>query len=197
MAYSENEAQISELMNTYMYTDFNGAPDGSSLSEALHRMESDGNYADNDYYKILRDAVDKNPEYGKLVIGNQSCNMSDFNTNGTVACTVTDPSTQTNYVVYRGTNDGEWLDNAEGMTKEHTIQQERAANYFDKVAEKNGWTQDDNIVVTGHSKGGNKAQYVTMAANYRDLIDTAYPIDGQGFSQEAIDSWKSRYGEDQ
>lgn len=36
----------------------------------------------------------------------------------------------------------------------------------------------DSITVTGHSKGGNKAQYVTVLS---DKVDRCISMDGQGF----------------
>ena len=44
----------------------------------------------------------------------------------------------------------------------------------------------DSITVAGHSKGGNKAQYVTVLS---DKVDRCISMDGQGFSQEFIDKY--------
>ena len=53
-----------------------------------------------------------------------------------------------------------------------------------------------NIIVTGHSKGGNKAQYVTINSKYNDLIDKCFSFDGQGMSPEAIEAFINRHGKD-
>lgn len=82
------------------------------------------------------------------------------------------------------------------MYEENSFRQRNAAEYFDRMAEKYGWSEADNIIVTGHSKGGNKAQYVTLDSANKDLIDTCYSLNGQGFSPEAIDDFKYRYGEE-
>ena len=71
-----------------------------------------------------------------------------------------------------------------------------ASDYFDQMAEQYGWTESDNIYVTGHSKGGNKAQYVTLMSNHANLVDECHSFDGQGFSDEAIQSFKEKYGEE-
>lgn len=42
--------------------------------------------------------------------------------------------------------------------------------------------------MSGHSKGGNKAQYVTMFSQNRDVIDTCVALDGQGFSDSAMEA---------
>ncbi len=120
-------------------------------------------------------------------------------------------------VVYRGTAAGEWIDNGEGLDgvpEENTYytydskgnvidsntvidyatdQQVEAFNWFNKVAAQQGWKESNNITVTGHSKGGNKAQFIALNA---ELVDTCYSFDGQGFSPEAIDYYKKMYGEE-
>lgn len=96
----------------------------------------------------------------------------------------------TYYVGYQGTQADEWVDNGEGMAQRNTLQQQDAADYFDRMVEQYGITGADNVVVTGHSKGGNKAQYVTMAAEHADLVDTCVALDGQGFSPEAVALWE-------
>ncbi|MGN1021032.1 MAG: Mbeg1-like protein [Aristaeellaceae bacterium] len=100
----------------------------------------------------------------------------------------------TYYVGFQGTQEDEWVDNGEGMAQCSTLQQQDAADYFDRMVEQYGITDADNVVVTGHSKGGNKAQYVTMASEHADLVDTCVALDGQGFSPEAIALW-SQYPE--
>lgn len=100
------------------------------------------------------------------------------------------------FVVFRGTGNAEWLDNGYGLSglpeHLHTTQQKEALEYFDKVVEMLG--KDVSITVTGHSKGGNKAQYVTINSQYRDRITACFNFDGQGFSPEAIESFKSKHG---
>ena len=44
----------------------------------------------------------------------------------------------------------------------------------------------DSITVTGHSKGGNKAQYVTVLS---DKVDRCISMDGQGFFQEFLNQY--------
>lgn len=94
------------------------------------------------------------------------------------------------YIVYRGTGDGKWLDNGEGMFEESTPIQQEALKFYNKVITN---TVVDNpnfkgrVLVTGHSKGGNLAQYVTMTSEHGNLIDSCYSIDGQGFSADAME----------
>ena len=107
-------------------------------------------------------------------------------------------------VVYRGTDSGEWLDNGNAMSgvkrddaafdPYSSVQQEKALAYFEEMASKYKWTKDDHIIVSGHSKGGNKAQYVSM---YSDLADKCISLNGQGFSPEEIQFMKEYLGEDE
>lgn len=118
-------------------------------------------------------------------------------------------------VVYRGTGTAEWVDNGEGLSgvaavntyfiydssgnvKDRllirdyaTMQQAEALNWFNMICAKNRWTEDMNITLSGHSKGGNKAQFVNM---HTDLADECYTFHAQGFSPEAIRSFKKQYG---
>ena len=55
---------------------------------------------------------------------------------------------------------------------------------------KYGISGRDHVAVTGYSKGGNKAQYVTVVSANADLIDSCVALDGQGFSPEAVSFWK-------
>lgn len=87
------------------------------------------------------------------------------------------------YVTFRGTDstDGgiEWKDNVEGLGLTDTTCQKKALKYIENL-------QYDNITVCGHSKGGNKAQYVTITS---DKVNRCISMDGQGFSKEFIDKY--------
>ncbi len=191
-----SDEEISMILNTYMYMDYKEAGDGMTVNEILADLSSSNDckpggvhYGE---YTVLSQAAE-NPEIGELIIGGQS-HLMNFDT-GTSACTFSTKDESCIYVVYRGTGDGEWPDNGEGMTKASTIQQERALSYFENVVEREKLSEGQKIVITGHSKGGNKAQYVTMSTKYDSLIDACYNIDGQGFSENAIKEWETRYGE--
>lgn len=79
-------------------------------------------------------------------------------------------------VVFRGTgSDQEWRDNGEGAYLADTAAQKQAADYIRKLPGMYG----HQLTVTGHSKGGNKAQYVTITT---DRVSKCLSFDGQGFS---------------
>ena len=91
-------------------------------------------------------------------------------------------------MAYRGTGSKRWGDNGQGFVDESTDMQEAARAYFDHVVEQYGY--EGNLYVTGHSKGGNEAQYVMMTSEHRSEITACYSIEGQGFSDRAIERFK-------
>lgn len=190
-----SEAEISMVLDTFMYLDYHQAAEGTSIRGILEELEKYPDYQEGGChfgeYTIIKQAAE-NDAVGELVIGCQSVNMGYDQ--GTAACTFSAPDNSTVYVVYRGTGDGEWPDNGIGMTKAVTTQQERALEYFEEVVETMGAGEKQRLVITGHSKGGNKAQFVTMETQYSDRIDACYSVDGQGFSHQAIKRWQNKYG---
>jgi hypothetical protein len=89
-------------------------------------------------------------------------------------------------VVFRGTgSDQEWRDNGEGAYLADTSAQIQAAAYVQGLPREYG----HRLTVTGHSKGGNKAQYVTIVT---DRVSRCLSFDGQGFSPEFIDKYKAQ-----
>ncbi len=188
------EEEISMILNTFMYLDYKEAKDGMKMKEILDDLskmpdcrEGGIHYGE---YQVLSKAA-QNPQIAELKIGNQSHLMGCDS--GTAACTFQDENGST-YVVFRGTVDGEWVDNGIGMTESVTVQQQRALDYFEDVIEKQQICPQDRLIVTGHSKGGNKAQYVTLSTKYGELLDACYNIDGQGFSENAIENFKKIWG---
>lgn len=191
------EDEISILLDTYMYLNYQEAQEKQTLQSLMADMgklseyQEDGKYYQE--YRILEQAMERNSALGEMTISNVS-NQMGYDS-GTAACTFTDSKQDSVYIMYRGTGDGEWLDNGMGMTQASTTQQMRALDYFESVVKNNELTQADRVIVTGHSKGGNKAQFVTMESEQAELIDCCYSVDGQGFSENAIEKWKQTYGE--
>lgn len=84
-------------------------------------------------------------------------------------------------VAFRGTLDGyEWEDNVQGLNRADTKCQKKALDYIEKLPY-------SDITVVGHSKGGNKAQYVAIVS---DKVKRCVSMDGQGFSKEFIDKYR-------
>ncbi|MEL7662041.1 Mbeg1-like protein [Acetobacterium wieringae] len=92
---------------------------------------------------------------------------------------VSDPSDA--IIVFRGTANSidQWSDNVEGAFEFDTDHQKYAKHYADDVLK--DFSQDTNVMVTGHSKGGNQAAYVTTL-DETGKIDHCTTFDAQGFS---------------
>jgi len=83
-------------------------------------------------------------------------------------------------VVFRGTaTTEEWEDNGQGAYEYETKEQVDALNFINSLDYK-------KITVTGHSKGGNKAQYTAVLS---PKVTQCISINGQGFSNEFINRY--------
>ena len=123
-----------------------------------------------------------------------------------------DPDTFDVYVIYVGNYNDDpyeyeseflstWNDNIKGAAVSDTAEQRRDLDFYkeaiqaarDYIGNQDG---DLNITVSGHSTGGNHAQYVTIAYNknltgYEEIndIDKCVSFDGQGFSNAFLDKY--------
>lgn len=110
-------------------------------------------------------------------------------------------------VAFRGTEKDEWRDNVVGAAL--TIMEKGAENVsHDGVSTRNQqealkWYREldipeltkgeaKTITVTGHSKGGNKAKYITIL---EDSVTRCLSFDGQGFSDEFFEKYERRITE--
>ena len=100
-------------------------------------------------------------------------------------------------VVYRGTGSpSEWKDNFQGGSVTNqpdgvsTAQQEGALKWY-QSQDLDGY---DSVTVSGHSKGGNKAKYITVMDN---SVDRCLSFDGQGFSDEFVNKYEGKIAENQ
>ena len=97
------------------------------------------------------------------------------------------PATGQGIITYKGTSGyEEWRDNTLGLTQRETPLQQDALRFYNECSQ-----QFDDMIVTGHSKGGNKAMYVTIAAE-DDKISKCVAFDGQGFSNEFLEYYADR-----
>ena len=101
--------------------------------------------------------------------------------------TVTDDKGRREAVVaYRGTADNEWTDDFEGANQIDSLQQINALEWYKQAYDLLDLDQYF-VTVTGHSKGGNKAKYVTIL---NDTPDRCVSFDGQGFSDKFMKCYK-------
>ena len=90
-------------------------------------------------------------------------------------------------IAFRGTAKAEWTDDFLGANQIDSLQQINALEWYKSVYEKYK-LKNYYITVIGHSKGGNKAKYVTIL---NDTINRCVSFDGQGFSDKFMDYYKS------
>jgi len=181
----------------------------SSVSEAQRKDERITH--EDSCYALKRMARD-NGRLCSLVIDKQTDKLG-YHPDGLRAAVFNDK--KMNIIAIRGTGAGEWSDNAIALLGERqtntyysydrrgeiasaTIREEYAStqqaqvlDYFLRVATQNRWKKGDNIIVTGHSKGGNKAQFITLNSS---VVSRCYSFCGQGFSPEAVEDFKARLG---
>lgn len=123
----------------------------------------------------IYDAIRNDPELLNLTMAYPNY---ETDTEAKMACFV-DTNGQA-YAVFSGTGRGEWGDNADAATKVESEQQRKAREWFERLPY-------DDIIVTGHSKGGNKAMYVTITT---DKVKECYAFDAQGFSRQFCEEYE-------
>ena len=90
-------------------------------------------------------------------------------------------------VTFKGTSGhDEWNDNVEGINTSDTNAQNDAKKFIERIPKKY-----NDITVVGHSKGANKAMYVTIADD-SDRIKRCVAYDGQGFSYKFMQKYSNR-----
>ncbi len=98
-----------------------------------------------------------------------------------------DPISKQGIITYKGTTGyEEWDDNVKGISLKDTPCQDNALKYFQRNEK-----SFDDIAVVGHSKGANKAMYTTIVSD-SDKISKCVAMDGQGFSNEFLEGYKSQ-----
>ena len=99
-------------------------------------------------------------------------------------------SPQTRVVVFSGTDDSivGWKENFRMLSQSHTAGQKSAVDYLNHSLD----DFDGELIVAGHSKGGNFAIYASIFANehIQAKIKNVVTFDPQGFSQENFDKAK-------
>lgn len=210
------KANEEAIYNLYLYLANKTNPkENQSLKSIVWDMESllSTDWTVKEIYrlKILKNAV-----INKIVPEDSTIGNLIISGRGLTACTFTKPNEEIS-VAFKGTGSGEWIDNGEGLSgksreniyityekggkpayreiHQHdyaTDQQVEALNWFRHIVAKNRWDNNTRITLSGHSKGGNKAQFI--AINSEPEYE-CFSFSGQGFSPEAIKSFKNNYGQ--
>ena len=140
-----------------------------------------GSWASGKEWAGIIEALKNDPELSALQVTNHELDESGMlNLN---VC-YKDPTTGQGIITFKGTSGyNEWYDNCQGLTEVSTELQEKAMDFYNECA-----GQFEDIIVAGHSKGANKAMYVTALAE-DGKISRCVAFDGQGFSNEFLQTY--------
>ena len=159
---------------------------------------------EDDLYVVqLRAAIEHDPSIGDITILRTSNGLYD---SSPMAATCFRDGNDV-YVQYRGTPDSGWVQNsisygadindanaADGVSSQIQVD---GLDFFDAcVRDYAGYGFSGDLIVGGHSQGGNVAEYVTIMSEYAALIDLCVSLDGPGHSKELYDYIIERYGID-
>ena len=201
----ENNLTNSEMLqlSSLQYSNdlFRAKNVGKSIKEILLQYDKDGNgtldsketkaiekpgwFKEEQFSEVINDIL-KDDNVSELTL----TDVADIKANYLVAATFENKNKEAT-VVFEGTDDAQqWSDNFDGLLVngddiDNTKVQEAAANYINQVCAERGYK---NVSVTGHSKGGNLAQYATVMCP--DLVNDCVAFDGQGFTKEWIEANK-------
>lgn len=112
--------------------------------------------------------------------------------NGLVAYCFSDHTDDSGIIAFRGTTGIGWVDNIKGGFVTDTPQQLKALEFFHDVDTVFNF---DHYTMTGHSKGGNNSQYITIVDG--DKIDRCVTFNSQGFSAEFIRKYAAEISKNQ
>lgn len=101
--------------------------------------------------------------------------------NGLVGYCFSDLTPDAGLIAFRGTTGIGWIDNIKGGFLTDTPQQLKALEFFQAVDAACAFKQ---YTLTGHSKGGNNSQYITIVDGLK--INRCVTFNSQGFSAEFI-----------
>ena len=178
------------------YTDNIG--DGDTVSAiledfddaALERLRNnpndnvDGAWTGASEWADIIEAMQKNPNIKDLTVSD-SYKTPDGKT--TLGICFKDPHEKgKGYVAFKGTSGyDEWNDNVHGIVQSDTKCQKDAADFVKGIDK-----SIEDITVVGHSKGANKAMYVTVT-DESGRISRCVAMDGQGFSNHFMAKYAS------
>lgn len=197
------------LLNNLMYMPdkepFKGIVSSKDMdvAEVISQIDTSALEGDTDYGSYMTGQDWKNL-IGVIQQDEQLMNMKIVETHidhasnggGGASALFVDATTNEAVVTFRGTASNEWKDNFTGGGPTNasdgvsTLQQQNALAWYRSLA----LEQYSTITITGHSKGGNKAKYITIMD---DTVDRCLSFDGQGFSDDFISKYKDQIASNQ
>lgn len=200
-----SSAQVYTL-NMLTYAGFNASSEaavGAGTAQALMERAADTGMTVGEYVEALQDAyggqpsvydatfqqILSDPTLSSMTIANYD-RMSGSNANMIV---FTSDSTSEAVVAYEGSQSGaDWRDNFDAVGKTDHADgvssdfQQKALDYVNSPDVQQILSRYDTVTATGHSKGGNNANYVNIRS---DSIDRSITFDAPGFSDEFMKAY--------
>lgn len=160
---------------------------GKEEIEKLRNMGDtiiDGAVASGKEWASVIENLQNDPEIANLEVTNCQTLTNTLGDSVNLNVCYKDPQTNQGIITYKGTSGfDEWYDNFQGIGMQDNQGQMDALRFYNES------TKDfDDVVVAGHSKGANKAMYVTVTAP-DDKISKCTAFDGQGFSDQFLEHY--------
>lgn len=158
-----------------------------SVEQIINSIDSnklDTSFTTKEEWQNIIDAIRADDILMNMNLVSAHVDQADGGGGGTSALFV-DSSTNEAVVVFKGTAQQEWKDNFTAGADASSVQQENALEWYRSL----NLDSYATITVTGHSKGGNKAKYITVMDN---SVDRCLSFDGQGFSDVFIEKYANQ-----
>lgn len=167
-----NEEQLL-LLSSLMYDKH------SVTKQSVDKIASAMTISKKEQDRAIGEAILKDPELCELIV------VDSIDTDGARASCFVNSAGEA-IIAVRGTQATyeAWSDNFQGAYQVATNDQLELGAFVEKQAK-----LYSDITITGHSKGGNLAQYATIV--YGDIIDRCVSFDGQGFSDEFVHKYEN------
>ncbi len=210
MAYQTTEEQCL-LLNNLLYCEYKGSDkgmltfldeknEGGTIGEFVDRvLRNEGKIDDSMEYfdgmsgkefKQILHAVKNDPTLSRMVV--KDVHIDPTNGAGGKSAVLVDPATNEAVVAFKGTEgDAEWIDNFQSISGSDTDIQRSSLEWYQDTVKDAGY---ENITLIGHSKGANKAKYITLMD---DSVDRCIAQDGQGFNDDFMTTYKDQIAKNQ
>lgn len=168
---------------------------GFTVKEIMDAIDADQLVADKNYGSFITGhdwanlflAMEHDPEIlnARIIESHQDLKQGG---GGGISIVLINDEKKEAVVAFRGTAPAEWADDIAGGTVVSTAQQDNALSWYQEVYQ-HLHLSDYYVTIIGHSKGGNKAKYITILD---DTPDRCVSFDGQGFSDKFFYQYKDK-----
>ena len=183
---------LTYMANLYPFSSILNAK-GKTVKKFLSEIDMEAIEDDFDYasympgidWKNIIKAINKNQRLLNTKIVETHLDTA-YGGGGGVSAVFIDEDGKEAVVAFRGTATNEWIDDFLGANQVDSLQQINALEWYKMVYDKYK-LNNYYVTITGHSKGGNKAKYITIL---NDTVDRCISFDGQGFSDKFMENYK-------